>query len=140
MEASPQLTGIGARLQEAGSRIADELSEIGVRYAAAVIPRRSGRLARSLRVSGRPGRREIVMGGASAPYAPYVEYGARPHVIRPRRAEALRFVVDGEVVYARRVHHPGTRPAEVMGRTAEYILSRVGEVSSRVLPRFTKIG
>ena len=37
--------------------------------------------------------------------------GARPHVIRPRRAKALRFVVDGRVVFARVVHHPGNPPS-----------------------------
>lgn len=35
--------------------------------------------------------------------------GARPHEIRPRRAQVLRFVADGQVVYARVVHHPGNR-------------------------------
>lgn len=37
--------------------------------------------------------------------------GARPHVIRPVKARALRFVVDGRVVFARVVHHPGNRPS-----------------------------
>lgn len=35
--------------------------------------------------------------------------GARPHEIRPRRKQVLRFVADGRVVYARVVHHPGNR-------------------------------
>ena len=35
--------------------------------------------------------------------------GARPHVIVPRRRQALRFRVGGRVVYARRVNHPGNR-------------------------------
>ena len=37
--------------------------------------------------------------------------GARPHIIRPRKGKALRFVVDGRVVFARVVHHPGNRPS-----------------------------
>jgi len=36
--------------------------------------------------------------------------GTRAHVIRPRRARALRFVHNGRIVYARRVWHPGTKP------------------------------
>lgn len=37
--------------------------------------------------------------------------GARPHVIRPRRAQALRFVAGGRVVFARVVNHPGNPPS-----------------------------
>ena len=36
-------------------------------------------------------------------------HGARPHEIRPRKAQALRFVVDGRVVFAKVVHHPGNK-------------------------------
>lgn len=39
----------------------------------------------------------------------FVVSGTRPHVIRPVRAEALRFTVGGRVVFAKIVHHPGTK-------------------------------
>ena len=39
-----------------------------------------------------------------------LEYGTRPHEITPKKAKALRFVVDGRTVYAKSVEHPGTRP------------------------------
>jgi hypothetical protein len=46
-----------------------------------------------------------------AHYAAPVHEGARPHVIRPRNARALRFELpNGRVVFARRVNHPGNRP------------------------------
>lgn len=35
--------------------------------------------------------------------------GARPHVILPRFARALRFQMRGRTVFARRVNHPGNR-------------------------------
>lgn len=41
--------------------------------------------------------------------APILEHGSRPHVIRARRARALRFVVGGKTVFRRKVNHPGTR-------------------------------
>ncbi len=45
------------------------------------------------------------------PASIYVVSGTRPHIIRPRRpGGVLRFTVGGRVVYARIVHHPGTRP------------------------------
>lgn len=34
--------------------------------------------------------------------------GTPPHTIRPRRRKALRFLAGGRVVFATRVHHPGT--------------------------------
>lgn len=42
-------------------------------------------------------------------YAPVVEGGSRPHVIRPRGGRFLAFEVGGARVYARQVRHPGTR-------------------------------
>ena len=42
-------------------------------------------------------------------YGDYLDEGVRPHVIRPRRAKALRFVSGGRIVFAKVVHHPGTR-------------------------------
>ena len=53
-----------------------------------------------------------------APYAPYPEYGTRPHIIEPKNKKALAFnwggapahlplLDDGRVVL-KRVHHPGT--------------------------------
>ena len=48
------------------------------------------------------------------PAALYVIGGTRPHVIRPRRAQALRFTVGGRVVYAKVVMHPGTQPNDFL--------------------------
>lgn len=50
------------------------------------------------------------------PAVRYVLDGTRPHIIRPRRAKALRFEVGGRVTYAKVVHHPGTAPNNFMGR------------------------
>jgi len=36
--------------------------------------------------------------------------GTRPHIIAARRAKTLRFYSHGRIVYAKVVHHPGTRP------------------------------
>lgn len=45
--------------------------------------------------------------GAGLDYARPLEFGSRPHEILPVRAKFLRFEVDGHVVYARKVNHPG---------------------------------
>jgi len=49
-------------------------------------------------------------------YAQIVSSGSRPHVIYPRFARALRFVIAGQVIYARRVNHPGTKPNPYLTR------------------------
>ncbi len=43
------------------------------------------------------------------PAVRFVLDGTRPHVIRPRRASALRFELGGRTVFAKKVNHPGTR-------------------------------
>ncbi|MER6975686.1 hypothetical protein [Streptomyces carpinensis] len=45
----------------------------------------------------------------------YVLNGTRPHIIRPRRAKALRFEADGQVVYSKIVWHPGTHANNFLG-------------------------
>src|SRR5207249_808057 len=60
---------------------------------------------------------------ASARYAGFVEFGTRPHEITPRVRKALRWAaspagrrlsgaprVGASVMFAKRVHHPGTKP------------------------------
>jgi hypothetical protein len=42
--------------------------------------------------------------------------GTRPHLIRPRRAKALHFFVDGQEVFTKLVRHPGTRANNFLGR------------------------
>jgi len=73
-----------------------------------LVPVDTGRLKNSIGMR-REGRNKIVV-EAKAPYAGFVEYGTRPHIIRPRRKKVLRFEVDGKVVFATRVYHPGTSP------------------------------
>ena len=93
-------------------------------------PERTGRLKQSIRKIVKPSRAVI---GPTVPYAIYVEYGTRPHEILPVRAKALRFEVDGKVVFAARVHHPGTRPQPFIRETAEQIRDEVPEVFHDIL-------
>ena len=64
--------------------------------------------------------------GSNVEYAPYVNDGTRPHIIRPRTARALRFVVGGQVVFARVVHHPGTRAQPFLDRALREIAAPRG--------------
>lgn len=64
--------------------------------------------------------------GSNVEYAAMVNDGTRPHLIRPRYARALRFVVGGQVVYARVVHHPGTRAQPFLDRALREVAAPRG--------------
>lgn len=64
-------------------------------------------------------------------YAQMVNDGTRPHVIRPKNAKVLRFVVGGRVVYAKVVHHPGTRANPFLDRALREV---VGGTRWHVVP------
>lgn len=53
---------------------------------------------------------------AATPYASLVEGGTKPHEIRAKGGGSLAFPgSDGETVFRKVVHHPGTKPRPFMG-------------------------
>lgn len=60
----------------------------------------------STRVEG-SGRGLTAVVTCSHPATRYYVFGTRKHIIRPRRAKALRFTVEGRLTFAKVVHHPG---------------------------------
>jgi len=87
-----------------------------------IVPVKTGRLRRS--IHARVPDDVTAKIGSSVHYAPYVEMGTEPHVIVPRKAKALRFVVDGKVVFAKRVQHPGTKPRPYLRPALEIVMNR----------------
>ncbi|GAB6066019.1 hypothetical protein JCM9492_11110 [Aquifex pyrophilus] len=73
---------------------------------------------------------------AGAEYAPFVEFGTRPHVILPRRKRALRFIKDGKEIFAKRVNHPGSKPYPFMFADME---RRKKEVAREFLRAFGEV-
>lgn len=63
---------------------------------------------------------------ATANYAPFVEEDTRPHVIRPRHGKVLKFRIGGRVVYAKIVHHPGTKGQHFLAKAVRTVASRNG--------------
>ncbi len=77
--------------------------------------RRVQRNARRM-APGRMGRkvRAVVVGKhvrieSTHPATMYVIKGTRPHTIRPRTRQVLKFTVKGGTVFAKVVSHPGTK-------------------------------
>ncbi|MEU2510166.1 HK97 gp10 family phage protein [Streptomyces sp. NPDC007863] len=89
-----------------------------VARAKVLAPVDTGRLRASIRVERRSffGLRQRWTVGSDVEYAPMVNDGTKPHIIRPKRAQVLRFKVGGRTVFAKVVHHPGTRPRPFLDR------------------------
>jgi hypothetical protein len=66
-------------------------------------------------IAGKSGRRK--KGGDPRTVPEIMDQGSRPHVIRARRRKALRFVVNGKVMFRRSVLHPGTRGSGFLTRS-----------------------
>ena len=83
-----------------------------VNRAKVLAPVDTGRLRASIRVEE---RRTLTLRskftiGSDVEYAAFVNDGTRPHIIRPKNGQYLRFRGrGGGWVYAKLVHHPGTR-------------------------------
>jgi hypothetical protein len=95
-------------------------------------PERRGDLRRSTQQRSMGLEGEVTVG---THYAVFVAMGTQPHIIRSVRARALRFVVDGEVVFATLVHHLGTKPNPFVRRAAERLVVLIPEIFERVWKR-----
>lgn len=71
----------------------------------------AGRLKDSIRSERAAGAASVVLTfTANVPYAGFVLEGTGPHDIRPRNTQALHWTGPSGPMFARLVHHPGTRP------------------------------
>jgi bacteriophage HK97-gp10 putative tail-component len=78
---------------------------------------RTGTLRRSIRGSASGYEGEV---RANAPYATYVENGSPPREITPRGGGALRFEMNGQTVFAKRVQHPGSEERPFMQQARDH--------------------
>ena len=126
-----------AALQDARGRKAmmGQLGNIVVAKAQDEVPRKTGDLQRSIKITDLDDERVVVR--ARKDYAPDVEFGTKKHDIVPRRRRALRFAATAggsrlsgaprrgaSVVFARRVKHPGTRPQPYMRPALKHVAGR----------------
>ena len=103
------------------------------------VARKTGNLGRTIQMTDLTPTSVTIEAGAN--YAGAVELGTRPHIIRPVRARALRFAATSggarltgsprkgaDVVFARRVHHPGTKAQPFLRPAAASALSDAGDI------------
>lgn len=74
---------------------------------------------------------------AHVPYAGYVVGGTRPHEIKATAARTLRWMwfghAPGAVAFAKKVHHPGTRPNPFNLRAMQDILPDMQELFTEIM-------
>jgi len=91
--------------------------------AAELAPDRRGRLRKSIRSEvKRDGNLIVAAYGTDLDYAKFVEFGTRPHIIRPKRASVLVFTDPfGITVHARQARHPGVKVGDPARPRANWI-------------------
>ncbi|MDI3282118.1 HK97 gp10 family phage protein [Polyangium sp. 15x6] len=99
----------------------EDLAKLGAMEAKRLVPRKSGALEKSIDVE-RTGPKVSLVAGAE--YAHWVEHGRGPVVAK---GKALRFVINGETVFRRRVGPAAARP--FMAPAGEYMQKSVSVVA-----------
>lgn len=108
-----------------------------VAEAKALVPRKTGHTARTIRPGALTPKLAIVEAGGAAAF---LELGTRPHVIRPRSKSVLSWPANasgrrlsgrartksGRRIFAKVVHHPGTKPQPFLIPGAVAALRSVG--------------
>jgi hypothetical protein len=109
---------IGGELRTRAGRVRDAAKrQVGYK---------TGRLYRSIRVYD---HRKVSIGqtikiGTAVPYAKYHHDGTKPHMIYPKRKQVLKFksgTLIGGDVFARSVHHRGTKPNRFLKDNIKYM-------------------
>lgn len=110
-----------AVLSIAASRVSPHVAEttrMALNRMRVTAPKRTGRMANSLRMTMRATRTAVIGTITASPkYTHFVERGTRPHVIRARRKRALKFHGRNGLVIVKSVKHPGTKPRPFMFRS-----------------------
>lgn len=88
-------------------------------------PKKTGKMARSIRVEFTD---PMTVSVTASVIAKYVEYGTKPHVIRPVRAEYLVFKSkSGQWVRTKKVNHPGTKAQPFIRPVVNEVFKDLGE-------------
>lgn len=90
----------------------DRRTAAAVQAGRAACPVDTGALRETIHAERKGASRTVSMGGPGFGYARYVEYGTRPHIILPRRKQALAWPDAAHPVPG--VYHPGTRAHHVI--------------------------
>ena len=96
------------------SALSQSQGELAKNTTKSTVPWRTGNLTQTFRAE----LQDLMLRWfPTAEYAPYVQFGTKPHVILPKNKLALYW--KGAAHPVARVNHPGTKPNDFMGRILE---------------------
>jgi hypothetical protein len=122
--------------------------------AKARVPRKTGHLGRSIQPGAVTDTSAIV--AARTPYAAAVEFGSKPHVIRPKRASVLAWPSSGAdrrlsgrarttggkprgaMTFAAKVNHPGTKAKPYLVPGAKAAVGKRGGAKDVIVTRWNR--
>ena len=84
-----------------------DIQEILLRFIKQLAPRNTGAYADSWRAEAIKGNKAVISSKAGKLFVILEFRGAKPGIREPRTAQALRFEIDGKVIFALRVNFPG---------------------------------
>jgi hypothetical protein len=107
-----QMTARKARVPDSLAKIVTELTGKLLTAVQQRAPVKTGKLRRSIfeevTVNNMQALGRVYVSPDTA-YAKFVEYETKPHDIYPTKASVLAFIMGGKQVFAKMVHHPGTK-------------------------------
>ena len=117
---------------EVAQRIVEETADFAFEQMYSNAPWRSGFLAQSIKKEVGEGKVDIK---PLASYSGFVEKGTAPHIIRPINASCLAFQggMLGGMIFAKLVHHPGTKANPFVAKTAMETRDEAGHIAKHVL-------
>jgi HK97 gp10 family phage protein len=99
----------------------------------AIVPVDTGNLKSAIKVTKEgEGRYRVGPDLVQAPYAWFVEFGTKPHIIEAKPGKTLRFQKDGKTIYTKRVRHPGTRAQPYVRPVLANWVDRLGSDAVKV--------
>lgn len=111
-----------------------------------VLGKRTGALQRSIQnevVQNNQGTIGRVFSSGDVKYAAFWEYGGiiPPHIIMPKHADALAFMMNGKQVFAKKVMHPGytAAPRSFMRSSLRDMRSEILDSIQRAIGEATKL-
>ena len=72
---------------------------------------------------------------ANIEYSAAIEYGVQPRIITVKTAKALRFVLNGKIVFAKSVKLPARRPNPIMRNAGKTVQKEVTKIFNEEFER-----
>ena len=112
-----RLKAIRQVFKPVGRTWADDTADRARRY----VPKRTGKTARSIRRKNASQKRASVQAVYTARI---LMAGSKPHAMRPKKMQAMRFNVAGQPRFAKKVQHPGHKSNDFAEKAAKEALAK----------------